>query len=84
MAVVASIAWLCKGSIGVVNCKGSLSIWYWGIILTLHLGKGELEQRDGVMQASIELLSLMIDQYQQMSYQNVLYSWEEEIKCCST
>ena len=65
MAVVASIAWLCKGGIGVVNCKGSSSVWSWGIISTLHLGKGELEQLDGVMQASIELLSLMIDQYQQ-------------------
>ena len=51
MAVVASIDWLRKGGIGVVNRKGSSSIWSWGIIFTLHWDKGELEQLDGVAQA---------------------------------
>ena len=65
MVGVASAAWLHKGGIDVVNRTGSLSIWYWGIIFTLHWDKGELEQLDGVAQAGIELLSLIIDQYQQ-------------------
>ena len=63
MAVVASRNWLCKGGIGEVNRKGSSSIWSWGIIFTLNWGKGELEQLDGIARASIELLSLIIDQY---------------------
>ena len=65
MVGAGSIAWLRKGGIGVVNGKGSSSIWSWGIIFILHWRKGELEQLDGVAQAGIELLSLIIDQYQQ-------------------
>ena len=65
MVGVASAAWLHKGGIDVVNRTGSLSVWSWGIIFTLHWDKGELEQLDGVAQAGIELLSLIIDQYQQ-------------------
>ena len=65
MAGVASIAWLRKRGVGVVNRIGSSSIWSWGVIFILHWGKGELEQLDGVAQAGIELLLLIIDQYQQ-------------------
>ena len=65
MAGVANIAWLRKGDIGVVNRIGSSSIWSWGIIFTLYWGKGELEQLDGAVQAGFELLSMIIDQYQQ-------------------
>ena len=65
MAGVASIAWLRKGGIGVVNRKGSSSVWSWGIIFTLYWGQGKLEQLDGVAQDGIELLSLVIDHYQQ-------------------
>ena len=63
MAGVASIAWLHKVGNGVVNRISSLSIWSWGIIFTLHWDKGEL--LDGVVQAGIELLSLIIDQHHQ-------------------
>ena len=35
------------------------------IIFTLHCGKGELEQLDSAAQAGLELISLIIDQYQQ-------------------
>ena len=65
MAGVASTAWLRKGGIGVVNGKGSSSTSSWSIIFTLHWGNGELEQLDGVALAGIELLPLIIDQYQQ-------------------
>ena len=47
MAGVASITWLRKRGIGVVNSIGSLSVWSWVIMFTLHWGKGELEQLDG-------------------------------------
>ena len=62
------MAWLRKGGIGVANHKGSLSVWSWGIILTLQWGKGELEQLDSVAQVGIELLSLIIDQINKMNY----------------
>ena len=66
MAGVASIAWLRKGGIGVVNHIGASSIWCWSIILTLHWGQGELEQLDCAAQAGFELLLMIIDQYQQI------------------
>ena len=67
MVAVASIAWLRKGGIGVVNHIDSSSIWSWGIIstFTLHWDKGELEQLGGVAQPGFELLSLIIDTHQQ-------------------
>ena len=65
MAGAASIAWLPKGGTGIINRIGSSSSWTWGIIFTLHWGKGELEELDCVVQASIELLSLIIDEHQQ-------------------
>ena len=65
MAGAASIAWLPKAGIGIINRIGSSSSWTWGIIFTLHWDKGKLEELDCVVQASIELLSLIIDEYQQ-------------------
>ena len=65
MAGVASIAWLRKVGIGVLNCICASSIWSWSIIFTLHWGQGELEQLDGAAQAGFELLLMIIDQYQQ-------------------
>ena len=65
MTGVASIAWLRKGGIGVVNRKGSSSIWSWGITFRLQWNKGELEQLDGVAQVGFKILSLIIDQNQQ-------------------
>ena len=50
MAGVASIAWLRKRGVGVVNRIGSSSTWSWGVIFTLHWGKGELEQLDELEQ----------------------------------
>ena len=50
MAGVASVAWLRKRGVGVVNRIGSSSIWSWGVIFTLHWGKGELEQLDELEQ----------------------------------
>ena len=71
LIVGAAMAWLRKGGTGVVNHKGSSSVWSWGIIFTLHWGKGELEPLDNVAQAGIELLSLAINQFQQ----NELSEW---------
>ena len=65
MADVASIAWLGKEGIGVVNRIGSLSVWSSGIIFILYWGKGELEHLGGAAQAGFKLLSIIIDQYQQ-------------------
>ena len=59
MEGAASIVWLGKGGICIVNCTGASSIWSWSIIFTLQWGQGELEQ--------IEFALLMIiDQYQQI------------------
>ena len=67
MAAVASIAWLQKGVIGVVNRIDSSSVWSWGMIFTftLHWGKGKLEQLGGVAQPGFELISLIIYPHQQ-------------------
>ena len=65
MARVASVNWLRTGGIAVVNHIGSLSNWSWGIIFTLYCGKSELEQLDSAVQVGFELLSIIIDQYQQ-------------------
>ena len=54
MAGVASIAWLRKAGICVVNCIGSSSIWSWSIIFTLHWAQGELEQLDGATQGGYQ------------------------------
>ena len=49
-----------------------------------YKGEGELEQLDGAAQAGFGLLSIIIDPYiNKMNYQKVLFSWEEEITCCS-
>ena len=63
MAGVVSIAWLRKGSTGVVKRKGALSIWSWSTIFTLHWGQGEF---DGATQVGFELLLMIINQYQQI------------------
>ena len=47
MAGVTSIAWLGQGGIGEINRIGSCSVWSWGMIFTLHWGKGHVEQLDG-------------------------------------
>ena len=62
---VAGIARLRKGGIGVVHGIGSSLVWSWVVIFTLHWGKGKLKQLDGAAQAGFELLSMIIDQYQQ-------------------
>ena len=66
MTGVASIAWLRKSGIGVVNRIGASSIWSWSIIFTLHWRQGELEQLDGAAKAAFELLLMIVDQYQQI------------------
>ena len=79
MTCVASIAWLRKWGIGLVNRIGSSPVWSWGIIFTLQWDKSKLEQLDGATQDGFELLSKIIDQYQQIDNQDVLFSWKEEI-----
>ena len=54
MAGVASIAWLRKAGICVVNWIGASSIWSWSIIFTLHWGQDELEQLGGATQAGYQ------------------------------
>ena len=66
MTGVASIAWLRKSGIGVVNRIGASSIWSWSIIFTLHWRQGEFEQLDGAAKAAFELLLMIVDQYQQI------------------
>ena len=59
-----NIDWLHTGGIAVINHEGSSSVWFWGIIFTLHWGKGELEQLDVAVQVVFNLLFIIIDQYQ--------------------
>ena len=61
MAGIASIAWLRKGGICIVDCIGVSSIWSWSITFTLHWGLGELGQLGGATRASFELLMIYIN-----------------------
>ena len=65
MAGVASIAWLCKGGIGAVNRIGSSFDLILGYIIYTALWRRRIRTIDGATQAGFELLSLIIDQYQQ-------------------